>query len=290
MRMRAQVIQPVALERVARSVEKLGQQPCILKLTPQQWHCILVPDAEAGVQVWSQLSATAFLSMYRINSAHHDEIYLELRAENLHRALRSAKGALECIVRLAKRGQAPVLSFHIVHQSRAGLRQELTQDVPVRVIPPQQMETIREPMVPEPQVYIMLPQLQSMRAYAEKMRALTDHLYIGANMRGRFSLRCETDGVEMQTSWANLINPELDRPSSQSTVASASTQPRNLDTLVEARVGIKDLIKFLYSYYVEPTNVVCCIIQDHALVLYVYMGRSSNEQGSLTYYIPVRHA
>jgi len=43
-----------------------------------------------------------------------------------------------------------------VNQSYSGKRIFMTQDIPVRVISPQQAEEFREPLVPEPQVRITI--------------------------------------------------------------------------------------------------------------------------------------
>ncbi|KAJ2749583.1 Transport protein yif1, partial [Coemansia nantahalensis] len=61
-----------------------------------------------------------------------------------------------------------------------------------------------------------------------------------------------------------------------------------------AVVDMKNFLRFLQSYHVAPRNIVCCIIEHHALVFYVYIGSAGygvgalNDQtcGSLTYYIP----
>ncbi|KAI8057965.1 checkpoint protein Hus1/Mec3 [Syncephalis plumigaleata] len=289
MRMRAKIAHPPSLERVAHCVEKMGQQLCLLKMTNESWQYIVIADADSGVQVWAKLPTQAFLAEYQISSMNRDEIYLELNPDNLYRAIRSTKGSLECGVRLYKPQEGPpVLEFRIVHQSRTGIRQELMQTVPVRILTPQEMEPLHEPQISEPLVYVMMPPLPVVRAYVDKMRSISDQICIGASMRGQFSLHSALDGADMQTHWNGLINPEIDRSGSQSSTTSMSTLSRNGDDLIEARVRTKDLINFLYSYYVEPVRVVCCIIPDFAVIFYVYMGRNNSEHGSLTYYIPIR--
>ncbi|KAI9591560.1 checkpoint protein Hus1/Mec3 [Syncephalis fuscata] len=291
MRMRAQITHPPSLERVAHCVEKMGQPLCLLKMTKESWQYIVIADAESGVQVWTKLPVQAFLSGYQIASMSRDEIYLELNPENLYRAIRSTKGSLECGVRLSKQqNMPPVLEFRIILQSRSGIRQELMQTVPVRILTPQEMDPLHEPQVSEPQVYVMMPPLPVVRAYAEKMRPLSDQIYVGASMCGQFSLHSVMDGADLQTHWTGLINPEIDRNDLQSSSTTASSLPRNSDELIEARLRTKDIINFLYSYYVEPMRVVCCIIPEFAVIFYVYMGRNNNEHGSLTYYIPIRVA
>jgi hypothetical protein len=48
------------------------------------------------------------------------------------------------------------------------------------------------------------------------------------------------------------------------------------------KVDIKKFARFLYSYQVGPTNVICCIVEGRAVVLHVLL-----DDLYLTYYIPV---
>ncbi len=50
---------------------------------------------------------------YRIESAMDNEIYLEMHSEFCLRALKSAQDAAEVTMKLAKKDNLPVLSFHM---------------------------------------------------------------------------------------------------------------------------------------------------------------------------------
>lgn len=56
----------------------------------------------------------------------------------------------------------------------------------------------------------------------------------------------------------------------------------NPDQSASVKVDIKKFVKFLYSYQVSPQNVICCIVENQALVLHVLL-----DDLFLTYYIPV---
>ncbi len=53
---------------------------------------------------------------YRVESANDNQIYMELQAENLLKALKSAEHANDAVLKLTKKDALPVLSFAITTQ------------------------------------------------------------------------------------------------------------------------------------------------------------------------------
>ena len=75
-------------------------------------------------------------------------------------------------------------------------------------------------------------------------------------------------------------------------VANLPAMVRPPNDFATTRVVAKDFSKFLNSYLLDPSNVVCCIIEGHGLVLYVYVDveedTGENRMSALTYYLPGR--
>ncbi|KAI9207229.1 checkpoint protein Hus1/Mec3 [Polychytrium aggregatum] len=287
MRMKTKITNPAQFARMAMTLEKIAKT-WILRLTPSDVYFIVSQaDVDSGIQVWGSISTSFIFADYRIESANENQIFLQLSGEHLVRSLKSAQNATEITMKLAKKNSLPVLSFQIANQSRTGNCVLLVQDIPVRVLTPPEAEELKEPLVPEPHVHIMMPPLSSIRTIAERMKSMSNYITISANMRGEFVLKIDTDSVEVETSYRNLINPEFD-PSQ----VDSSQQPsanRDPTLFADARVDARDFVKFVQSYVVNPTNVVCCIIENRGLVFYVYVGGPNESQcGNLTYYIPVR--
>jgi hypothetical protein len=77
-----------------------------------------------------------------------------------------------------------------------------------------------------------------------------------------------------------------------------------------ARVDIRDLLKIVHSQTMHPSNVVCCIMEYHAVVFYIYLGHENihskaglahecndlptvsttdaSQAGTFTYYLPIK--
>jgi hypothetical protein len=51
-----------------------------------------------------------------------------------------------------------------------------------------------------------------------------------------------------------------------------TSKSRDSSLLATARVDIRDLLKVIYTQIMQPSNVVCCIMEHHAVVFYVYLG------------------
>ncbi|KAJ1970210.1 Checkpoint protein hus1 [Dimargaris xerosporica] len=196
-------------------------------------------------------------------------------------------------MKLTKKENIPLLSIIISNQSRTGKVMALNQDIPVRVLGPRQMEHIHEPLVPEPQVNILMPSLMSIRSIAERMKAISNTIEVSANTNGELRLKVESELVQIVTYYKNLLNPELDVTSQVGTPRETATA-RDAHDFVSAKVDIRNFIKFLHSYHVAPNNVVCCIIENFAVVIHVYVNSSlttffgQQNCAALTYYIPVR--
>ncbi|KAJ2000258.1 Checkpoint protein hus1 [Coemansia thaxteri] len=247
---------------------------------------------DSGLQLWSDIAVGALFSEYQIESNHNDEIYLEFAIDNLQRALRSTQGALGVTLKLAKKQGLPVLSLVIRNQSTTGRELTLCQDVPVRMLTALQMEAIREPMVPDGQVHIMMPPLNNVRSIAERMKGMGDRVAVSANKEGEMTIRVANDLTDITTYFRGLETLAYDN------TQEPSADERPSSEFYTAVVDMKNFLRFLQSYHVAPKNIVCCIVEQHAVMFYVYIGSSGysgaaaaiNDHacGSLTYFIPVR--
>ena len=149
----------------------------------------------------------------------------------------------------------------------------IIQDIPIVLLSAQQLSQYIEPHLPDPEVHIMMPPLKILRNVIDKMKNVSDSLTMEANMAGELTFRVETEMVSIATFYKNLDHPQIE----------GRSPPRpNPEQKASVRVDIKKFHKFLFSYLVGPTNVICCMVENHAVVLHVLL-----EDLYLTYYIPV---
>lgn len=256
---------------------------------------------------------------YHIQSAEAaNTINLELPLQPLQRALRSALNSISASLRLTKKDGLPVLSMTITtttssnapsgapgRQARddpfadedeedgifqqehleTSLRREhekiITQDIPVRVLHPETVETIMQPKVREPDVHIQLPPLLQLKAISDRFTKLAlasgstkaPKLELSANMHGGLRLRARTETTDIASQWSGLENPELDPAQLDRPVAEhPSTRFREggPDRWATVRVDGKDWSKVLSVGRLEG-RVIACFADENALILYVYV-------------------
>ncbi|CAP73594.1 uncharacterized protein PODANS_2_9580 [Podospora anserina S mat+] len=280
-------------------------------------------------------------------------INLELPLAPLQRALRSAINSHNANLRLTKKDGAPMLSMviHTMTKDSGGpnpaaphsrpaaddddndpfndpspfpteplelqMKRErekiITQDIPVRVLHPDTVETIMQPKVREPDVHIQLPPLLQLKAISDRFTKLalttaspssSSHnnivtkdpkLELSANMHGSLRLRLRTDTLDITSVWDGLENPELD-PSQLAMPLeehpSTVFREAGRDKWATVRVDGKDWSRVLSVGRLEG-RVIACFSDEHALILYVYVPHSSGGVGGgvggmedvVTYYV-----
>jgi len=256
--------------KVCSSVQKINKD-CVLHLSERKVQFILTSEVtEGGVQVWSGINAASLFEDYKIESLNNNEIAFEINLDHLSRALKSGQYAQEIVVKLTKKNGVPFLSLAIDQGSQ---QMTIIQDVPIVLLSAQQLAQYTEPQLPDPEVHIMMPPLKLLRHVIDKMKNVSDFVSIEANMAGKMTFKVETEMVTIHTNYENLEHPQIE----------GRSPPRvNPDQKAEVKVDIKKFAKFLYSYQVGPTNVICCIVEGRAIVLHVLL-----DDLYLTYYVPV---
>ncbi|GAA5929137.1 hypothetical protein JCM1841_005147 [Sporobolomyces salmonicolor] len=290
MRFRADISNPAQFTRLITSLTPLAKVGTI-KLTPQTVHLICQGEGtKGGVQVWSQIAVNSIfkLDTFRLESNNANEIYLEVSTDALARALKSAQGATVATIKLAKKGGQgpsgtgkgahPVLSLVVESASRMGKRLEITQDVFVKVKKAAEIALLKEPLCPEPEVQLVLPPLQLVRTVAERMKTISPYITITANNLGEFRMRAEADEANVETEWRGLKRARM---------SDEDIEPPEPATFFSVRLDTKNLLKFLASYAIAQTCILC-LCSDHCAIFYVRVGDSKDriEGGVLTFFVP----
>ncbi|KAI0090215.1 cell cycle checkpoint [Irpex rosettiformis] len=297
MRFRAGIESVDTFYKIIQAVEKL-QKRCVIKFTETDLHIICANDVnEGGIQVWSQIKIPSLFNDLRIQSNANNQISMLLSPEALLSALRSAANPstastsnavlhqVEAVMRLAKKNDQAVLSFEINGLSRnAGRYVRVNHDVRIEIMKPQDVQRLSEPMCPEPDVHVLLPQLTKLRAVVERLRSLSDTVAIRANRSGRLEFSVRTDSVSTDVAWTGLSNPTMAKEGG-SQEPSQISQPHDPEEMFGVLISVKSFLQFLNSHVVSTTTIAC-ICQNHCMILYVYIGEVADAGGVLTYYIP----
>lgn len=174
----------------------------------------------------------------------------------------------------------------------------ITQDIPVRILHPETVETIMQPKVREPDVHIQLPPLLQLKAISDRFTKLAvadaagnssggggggsssnsnsnPKLELSANMHGDLRLRLDSDTLQVESQWHGLENPEIDPAQLSCAIEDhPSTRFREAgpDKWATVRVDGKDWSRVLSVGRLDG-RVIACFADDHALILYVFVNQ-----------------
>lgn len=287
--MKAKVINTILFTKMLQSVEKLNKT-CVIKFTKDKIYLIVSKIELTELQVWGQVAVDLLFEEFIIESANNNEIWIELRTDQVIRVLKSAQAAIDVYCKLTKKTGLPSLSFNIKSMYRGDNPVLLVQDIPIRVLNLYHINEYKEPMVPQPHVHILMPPLVSVRTIIDRMKSMSNYLTISANFNGEFILKIETEAVSVETYFKDLISPDLNQ------VNNSSQQDKPKNQFSECQISIIDFEKFVHSYVINPSSVICSIIENFAVVFYVYVknetmsymdyDQETRQFGALTYYIP----
>ena len=199
-----------------------------------------------------------------MQSAADNVINLEVPLASLNRALKSAFNATSAQIRLTKKDNLPVLALTVTttpssntysafpttstnedddddeygdddddgfdaafdNEFGGGNRETIiTQEIPIRVLAPDTVAHLHEPVCREPDVHIILPPLMQLKSISDRFTklALADttkassattaartRLDVSANMHGCLKISIRSDAMNISSIWTDLSNPELD--------------------------------------------------------------------------------
>lgn len=277
MKFRAKIVDAACLNhftRVSNMIAKLAKT-CTLRISPDKLNFILSDKvASGGVSMWCELDQENFFSEFQMEgiSAENNEIYLELTSENLSRALRTAQNSRALKIKLTNK-HFPCLTVSIELLSVSSSSRSVTHDIPTKVIPRKLWKDLQEPTVPDPDVSIYLPALKTMKSVVEKMKNISNHLIIEANLSGELNLKIETELVCVTTHFKDLGNPPL--------ASENASQDRSPDEMAEVHIDIRKLLQLLAGQQVNPVKAMCNIVKNKIIHFDLL-----HEDVSLQYFIP----
>jgi len=253
-----------ALLRVVQALQKVDRR-CILHLTPQeddQARIILFPTALSSVAAYAGLPKSYWFDGYRIESQSGNNIGMEVDLQNMDRALKSAAGGDEVVIKLAKKG-VPVLTFDI----RTALG-PIVQDIPVSIVSSTRLEECREVEIAT-LPGVVLPSLANLCSVVERLKSLGNHASIKTVIgeRSSFSIEASSDAANLSASYEGL---EAD-PSSSTSEARES----------EVELEVKNFGKALFAHQILPDQVLCYLLRNNALI------KVFAEAVQINYHIPV---
>jgi HUS1 checkpoint protein len=214
---------------------------------------------------------------YRIEgNGDSNQIYIELTAEQLSQALKSAQTAQIVKIKLTKKHVA-CLTTEIVLPSLAGRSRSVTHDIPVGIIPQHLWPEYQEPTMLSHDISICLPPLRLLKSVVERLKNMDGCLILAANSKGSLTLQIETDVVSVTTYFKDLENPTVEGSGCNMT---AGGEDRDPEQYAQVRLDIKQFLQFIAAQG-TPERVICNLAGRRGIQLFVLM-----DSVHIQYFIP----
>lgn len=85
----------------------------------------------------------------------------------------------------------------------------IIQEIPINIISPAQLANLKEPTLPDPEVYILMPPLKSVQRVIDRMKNVSETLKIEANMAGCLKFSVSTEVASISTFFKELEHPHI---------------------------------------------------------------------------------
>ncbi|KAK9456944.1 checkpoint protein hus1 [Dipodascopsis uninucleata] len=281
MRFAAIIDNPEALKEITYALSFI-RKLCLIKISPTSLSIITIVDT-SGTQVWATLGISETFSDLTLKSLDDDVISMELNIDMLVRALKSCSSSgLDSVrVKLTKHNRIPYLAVMVEHYSRTGSTTKIAQEIPVKILRSEQVQTIHEPECPRPDAIVVLPHpLTSILKICDRYRYIGVRILVSANMNGDLRVAVENDNVRVDTKWKEL---EIAQQELDSDTQPVSLTPRESGAFASVRVDAKDLWNVLKIHTISK-RIIVCICDNHALIVYAYVSGMEDES-VLTYYL-----
>ncbi|XP_070393812.1 checkpoint protein HUS1 isoform X2 [Dermacentor albipictus] len=224
MKFRGRIVDIVCIQQLSKIVHTVSKlaKDVTLRITTDCVYFILNEDAvSGGGWLWADIPQETLFQEYNMQgvSEEFNEIYLDVVADHIVKALKSAAAAKSLKVKLTKR-QTPCLSFEIELPSLVSTSRTVVHDVPVSVIPRRLWNNFAQPDVEE----------------GDTITISSDH---------GMTVSVQTDMVTVTTHFKGLQFP-LSRDGTVSH-----------DGVYEARIDLRKLVPVLLAQQLNPRQVTC---------------------------------
>lgn len=286
MKFRAKLIDITCIQQFTNIVATVSKliKVCTLRLTSDKIYFILSETVvNGGVQIWCELPQGHFCDEYAMQGASTEanEIFLELSPENLLRALKTGHSARWIKLKLTNK-HSPCLTVEVDLPTVGSHQRLAVHDIPITIIKRRNWADYAEPEMPNFDVSIAMPTLKLLKNVVDKMKNISNFVVLSANQSGEMKLSVETDMVAVNTHFRDLFNPTWRKDGGDDASQASRVSQRDATEFAEARIDIRRFAQFLSSQHVNPSRVVCNIVDNRVVHFYLM-----HDDVSLQYFMPV---
>jgi HUS1 checkpoint protein len=207
------------------------------------------------------------------------------------------------VLKLAKRNNIPCLCLDSVSGGNGGGGGggiQVHHTIPVRVLKHTEMQYHLPPQIPLPDVQLELyaHQTATIKTVVERLKALSPHVYLSANMTGELTLSLDSDGASIRTFLSKLHpRPEDCKPGVNECCVRVDTKKLSACLQWSANSsggsggggngGGHSNYHSSSSNNALVSSTLLCLVQNEMLIVHAILQPAS--VGFFTYYVPVHY-
>ena len=242
-----------------------NDKSCVLKLTEEMIYFIL-PEGSANnlnsggsgrVSFWMSVDPKFLFDFYVCEgkSAEENFILLEIQPEVILQAFKSSSNIKMIRVKLTKR-QTPCMTIELdLHSLTTKINSRtITHDIPIKVISTSKIsaEDFQEPNISRTTLSIQLPPLKLLKHMIERMKCISEFVYLEGTDQGTLTLKIDADAVSVASYFRNLNNlPLANRPGTHQHPQACTV-----------RLSLKKLHEFVNSLQFQPSKMICNFVNQ----------------------------
>jgi hypothetical protein len=208
------------------------------------------------------------------------------------------------VLKLAKRNNIPCLCLDSVSGGGGGGGIQVHHTIPVRILKHTEMQYHLPPQIPLPDVQLELysHQTATIKTVVERLKALSPHVYLSANMTGELTVSLDSDGASIRTFLSKLHpRPEDCKPGVEECCVKVDTKKLSACLQWAANSsggnggggsGGGGGNSGHSNYHSSNSNALVsstllCLVQNEMLIVHAILQPAS--VGFFTYYVPVHY-
>jgi HUS1 checkpoint protein len=251
-----------------------NEKSCLLKLTDESFYFILPEfsssssSASTGrTSFWISIDPKILFEFCICEGKTPDEhmLLLEIQPESLLRALKSSPNIKMIRIKLTKR-QSTCLTVELeLHSMTSKLNSRtITHDIPIRILSKVESNNFQEPDVNRTNLSIEMPPLKLLKHMIERMKCLSEYVYLEATNQGSLTLKIEADAVSVCSYFRNLTNLPIKSSSNNQSqdeeIIQEDDEEIDDDNQIKTcsvRLSLKKLSEFINGLQFQPTKIIC---------------------------------
>lgn len=201
------------------------------------------------------------------------------------------------VLKLAKRNNIPCLCLDSVSGGGSS-RIQVHHTIPVRILKHTEMQYHLPPQIPLPDVQLELysHQTATIKTVVERLKALSPHVYLSANMTGELTLSLDSDGASIRT-FLSKLHPRPEDCKPGETECCVKVDTKKLSACLQWQANSSGNSSGGgggggHSNYHSVSNALVsstllCLVQNEMLIVHAILQPAS--VGFFTYYVPVHY-